>query len=80
MVGLKEDAISDVEGDWGIIVHGKRANNVTTLDKESRCYALKHDIGEEGHYFPTADNGRYKIQFRVPRNDGNFYFSSIMVF
>jgi len=79
MVGLKEDAISDVDGDWGIIVNGKRANNLTSLDKENRCYALKHNFGEEGHYFPKADNGRYKVQFRVPRNDGNFYFSSIMV-
>lgn len=77
MVGLVN--ITDpVEGDWGIMINGKKATGATAISNDKRCFVLKHDQDEGGYYFPDADNGRYKLQFRVPRA-GNLYISSMTV-
>ncbi len=80
MVGI-EEIDQPVKGDWGIKVNGVKVTNATVISKDygrDRCYVLKHDGDDnDGYYFPNVD-GRYKLQFRVPRA-GNLYISSIVV-
>jgi hypothetical protein len=61
----------------GIVVNGI-ASTDAVLVHEDRCYVLKHNPEESGYFFPPNSQGKYQLQFRVPR-EGNLYLSSIIV-
>lgn len=61
----------------GIVVNGIPSSDAV-LVHENRCYVLKHNSDESGYFFPPNHEGKFKVQFRVPRK-GNLYLSSIIV-
>jgi len=61
----------------GLIINGIEVSDGIDVH-EDRCHVLKHEEGEEGYFFPANEEGRYQIQFRLPRK-GNLYLTSIVV-
>lgn len=61
----------------GIVVNGILSTDAIQVH-EDRCYVLKHNSEDSGYFFPPNSEGKFEIQFRVPR-EGNLYLNSIIV-